>query len=117
MPNPISGKKIVIGITGSIAAYKADDLSSKLTQKGACVNAILTEAALNFISPLTIQSVTGERAYSDVDLWGTDGHVIHVNIGHTTDLLVIAPASANTIAKLANGIVDNLLTVTCLAAN
>ena len=117
MPNPISGKNIVIGITGSIAAYKAADLASKLTQNGARVNAILTEASLNFISPLTIQSVTGERAFTDADLWGTDGHIIHVNIGHTTDLLVIAPASANTIAKLANGIADNLLSVTCLAAN
>ena len=117
MPNPILNKNIVLGITGSIAAYKAADLASKLSQNGARVNAILTESSLQFISPLTIQSVTGERAYTDKDLWGTEGHIIHISIGHTTDLLLIAPASANTIAKLANGIADNLLTVTYLAAN
>jgi len=116
MANPIAGKNITLGITGSIAAYKAADLASKLTQLGANITAILTDAALEFISPLTIQSVTGKRAYTEDDLWGSEGHVLHINVGHTSDLIVIAPASANTIAKLANGIADNLLSVTCLAA-
>jgi phosphopantothenoylcysteine decarboxylase/phosphopantothenate--cysteine ligase len=116
MANPIAGKNITLGITGSIAAYKAADLASKLTQLGANITAILTDAALEFISLLTIQSVTGKRAYTEDDLWGSEGHVLHINVGHTSDLIVIAPASANTIAKLANGIADNLLSVTCLAA-
>lgn len=116
MANPIVGKKIVLGVTGSIAAYKAADIASKLSQQGAQVTAILTQPALEFVSPLTFQSVTGMKAYVDEDLWGGEGHVVHVQIGHTTDLLVIAPASANTIAKLANGLADNLLTVTALAA-
>lgn len=116
MANPIVGKNIVLGVTGSIAAYKAADIASKLSQQGAQVTAILTQPALEFISPLTFQSVTGVKAYMDEDLWGGEGHVVHVQIGHTTDLLVIAPASANTIAKLANGLADNLLTVTALAA-
>jgi len=113
---PFQGKSILLGVTGSIACYKAADLASKLAQAGANVDAILTQAALQFITPLTFQSVTGRRAYSDTDLWGQAGHVLHVGLGHTADLLVIAPASANTLAKLAHGLADNLLTVTALAA-
>ena len=116
MGNPISGKRIVIGITGSIAAYKSADLASHLTKLGADVNVILTEAGEKFISPLSIQSVSGKKTFTEQDLWGGEGHVVHINLAHTADLLVIAPATANTIAKLANGIADNLLTVTVLAA-
>ncbi len=116
MSNPIYGKRIVIGITGSIAAYKSADLASRLTKLGAEVNAILTEAGKNFISPLSIQSVSGKKAYTEQDLWGGEGHVVHINLARTADLLIVAPASANTIAKIANGIADNLLTVTVLAA-
>jgi len=112
----IEGKNIVLGVTGSIAAYKAAELASKLTQQSAVINVILSNSALEFISPLTFQSVTGRKAYTDSDLWGGEGHVVHVQIGHSTNLLLIAPASANTIAKLAHGIADNLLTVTALAA-
>lgn len=116
MGNPINGKRIVIGITGSIAAYKSADLASRLTKMGAIVHAVLTEAGEKFISPLSIQSVSGEKAFTEQDLWGGEGHVVHINLAHTADLLVIAPATANTIAKLAYGIADNLLTVTVLAA-
>jgi phosphopantothenoylcysteine decarboxylase/phosphopantothenate--cysteine ligase len=116
MGNPINEKRIVIGITGSIAAYKSADLASRLTKLGANVNTILTEAGEKFISPLSIQSVSGKKAFTEQDLWGSDGHVVHINLAHTADLLIIAPASANTIAKLAYGIADNLLTVTVLAA-
>jgi phosphopantothenoylcysteine decarboxylase/phosphopantothenate--cysteine ligase len=113
--NPINGKTILLGITGSIAAYKAADLASKLAQSGAVVHAILTEAATKFISPLTLQSVTGQRAYTDADLWGSEAHVLHVGLAHKADLFVIAPASATTLAKLANGLADNLLSLTALA--
>ena len=116
MTNPINGKKIALGVTGSIAAYKAAELASRLSQQGAIVTTILTKAALEFVSPLTFASVSSQRAYVDDDLWGGEGHVVHVSIGHSTDLLLIAPATANTIAKLATGIADNLLTVTALAA-
>jgi phosphopantothenoylcysteine decarboxylase/phosphopantothenate--cysteine ligase len=117
MTNPITGKHILLGVTGSIAAYKAADLASRLAQAGCEVDVLLTQAAEKFITPLTFQSVTGRRAYVDADLWGDAGHVVHVGLGHGTDLLVIAPASANTIAKLAHGQADNLLTVTALAAS
>ena len=116
MANPIKNKRIVLGVTGSIAAYKAASLSSQLSQAGALVDVILTPSAARFISPLTFQSVTGRKAYIENDLWGSEGHVTHIKLGHEADLLVIAPASANTIAKLAGGISDNLLTVTALAA-
>jgi phosphopantothenoylcysteine decarboxylase/phosphopantothenate--cysteine ligase len=111
----LSNKRITLGVTGSIAAYKAADLASKLTQAGAQVDVILSDAAENFVTPLTFQSVTGRRAYIDNDLWGNEAHVLHVGLGHAADLLVIAPCTANTIAKLAHGQADNLLTVTALA--
>jgi phosphopantothenoylcysteine decarboxylase / phosphopantothenate---cysteine ligase len=109
------GKHITLGVTGSIAAYKAADLASKLTQAGAQVDVILTGAAGKFVTPLTFQSVTGRRAYIDNDLWGNEAHVLHVGLAHAADLLVIAPCTANTIAKLAHGQADTLLTVTALA--
>ena len=109
------GKRITLGVTGSIAVYKAADLASKLTQAGAQVDVIITGAAEKFVTPLTFQSVTGRRAYTDNDLWGNEAHVLHVGLGHAADLLVIAPCTANTIAKLAHGQADNLLTVTALA--
>jgi len=112
----ISGKNILLGVTGSIAAYKAADLASKLTQAGANVDVILTSAAEKFILPLTFQSVTGRRTYTDKDLWGNEAHVLHVGLAKNTNLLVIAPCTADTIAKLTHGIADNLLTVTALAA-
>jgi len=111
-----SDKHILLGVTGSIAGYKAADLASKLTQAGAQVDVILTGAGEKFVTPLTFQSVTGRRAYVDLDLWGNEAHILHVSFGKTADLLVIAPCTADTIAKLAHGIADNLLTVTALAA-
>jgi phosphopantothenoylcysteine decarboxylase/phosphopantothenate--cysteine ligase len=113
----LSGKRILLGVTGSIAAYKAADLASKLAQAGAQVDVILSRSAEQFITPLTFQSVTGRRAFVDADLWGSEAHVLHVGLGHTVDLLILAPCTANTIAKLAHGIADSLLTVTALAAN
>lgn len=112
----LSGKHILLGVTGSIAAYKAADLASKLTQAGAQVDVILTGAGEKFVTPLTFQSVTGRKAYTDKDLWGDEAHVMHISLGKTADLLVIAPCTADTMAKLAHGIADNLLTVTALAA-
>lgn len=114
--NPIKDKHITLGVTGSIACYKAADLASKLTQAGAIVDVILTESAARFVQPITFQSVTGRKAYLDGDLWGDQGHVKHISIGHSTDLVVVAPLTANTMAKLAHGIADNLLSVTALAA-
>jgi len=112
----LSGKHIILGVTGSIAAYKAADLASKIAQSGALVDVILTGAGEKFVSPLTFQSVTGRRACTDKDLWGDEAHILHVSLGKHAEMLVIAPCTADTIAKLAHGIADNLLTVTALAA-
>jgi phosphopantothenoylcysteine decarboxylase/phosphopantothenate--cysteine ligase len=117
MTNPIENKRILLGVTGSIACYKAADLASKLRQAGAEVDVVLTPAAVEFITPLTFQSVTGRRAYVEADLWGSEGHVLHIGLGKEADLLVVAPATANTMAKLAQGLADNLLVLTALAAN
>jgi phosphopantothenoylcysteine decarboxylase / phosphopantothenate---cysteine ligase len=113
----LSNKRITLGVTGSIAAYKAADLASKLTQAEAQVDVILTGAAEKFVTPLTFQSVTGRRAYTDKDLWGNEAHVLHIGLAakRAADLLVIAPCTANTISKLAHGQADNLLAVTALA--
>jgi phosphopantothenoylcysteine decarboxylase/phosphopantothenate--cysteine ligase len=111
----LNGRRILLGVCGSIAAYKAADLASKLTQAGAQVDVLLTEAATRFVSPLTFQSVTGRRAWTDADLWGPEAHILHVDLGRGADLLVIAPATATTLARLAHGRADNLLALTALA--
>ena len=110
----LAGKHILLGVTGSIACYKAVDLASKLTQAGALVDVILTEGAQQFMTPLTFRSVTGRPSFSD--MWSLNDHVQHVGLGETADLFVIAPVTAHTLAKLASGLADNLLTVTALAA-
>lgn len=110
----LQDKKIVLGVTGSIACYKVVDFASKLTQAGALVDVVMTEAAQQFVTPLAFRSVTGRPVFTD--MWGLDEHVRHVGLGETADLLLIAPATAHTMAKLAMGLADNLLTVTALAA-
>lgn len=112
-------KRIVLGVTGSIAVYKAIDLASKLTQAGALVDVIMTEAAQQFVTPLAFQAVTGRAVYTD--MWASADsalptHIAHVGLGEGADLLVIAPITANSIAKLAQGLADDLLSVTALAA-
>jgi phosphopantothenoylcysteine decarboxylase/phosphopantothenate--cysteine ligase len=109
-------KHIVLGICGGIAAYKTAYLASKLTQAGALVDCILTESATRLVGPVTFAAVTGRAALTDADLWRTDAHVPHVQLGESADLMIIAPATANTLAKLAHGLADSLLTVTALAA-
>ena len=112
----LENKRILLGVTGSIAVYKAADLASKLRQAVAEVDVILTKAAAQFVSPLTFQSVTGRRAYTEADLWGNEGHVLHIGLAQEADMMLIAPATANTMAKLAHGRADNLLSLSALAA-
>ncbi|MGH2582101.1 MAG: bifunctional phosphopantothenoylcysteine decarboxylase/phosphopantothenate--cysteine ligase CoaBC [Anaerolineales bacterium] len=114
---PLSGKRILLGVTGSIACYKAVELASALTQLGAEVDTVLTSSARKFISPLAFQSLTGRPAFTDDDLWGPQGHVLHVQLGKEAHLIAVAPATANTLAKMAQGFADNLLTLSILAAS
>jgi phosphopantothenoylcysteine decarboxylase/phosphopantothenate--cysteine ligase len=112
----LQGKNILLGVSGSIAAYKAVELASRLAQAGALVDVLVSDAAQAFVRPLTFQSVTGRRCYSDVDLWGSEAHVLHVGLAQQADVMLVAPATANTLAKLAHGQADTLLTITALAA-
>lgn len=107
-------RRILLGVTGSIAAYKSVDLASKLTQAGAQVDVIMTESAARFVTPLAFRSVTGRPVYSD--MWSIEDHVQHVGLGESAELFLVAPATAHTLAKLAHGLADNLLTTTALAA-
>lgn len=119
-PAVLHERRIVLGVSGSIAAYKSVDLASKLTQMGALVDTVMTDAAQQFVTPLAFQSVTGRPVYTS--MWHADmsgglpTHVAHVALGESADALIIAPATANTIAKLAAGLADDLLSVTALAS-
>ncbi|MGE5603205.1 MAG: bifunctional phosphopantothenoylcysteine decarboxylase/phosphopantothenate--cysteine ligase CoaBC [Nitrososphaerales archaeon] len=111
----LAGKRVILGVTGGIAAYKAADLCSKLVQAGAEVDVILTEAAARFVASLTFAALSGRPAR--VDLWTLPGGdpIPHVKMAGQADLVIVAPLSANTLAKLALGLADNLLTATLLA--
>ena len=108
-------KRIIVGICGGIASYKAVDLVSKLQQAGALVDVILTEHAEDFVRPLTFSTMSHRPVYSD--LWEASGRAAetHIALGEEAEILVIVPATANTIAKLAHGIADNMLTAVALA--
>ncbi len=111
----LTGKTIVLGVTGGIAAYKAADLASKLTQDGASVDVIMTKAATEFITPLTFRSLTNRPVVTSLFELASEFSVEHVALAEAADLVVIAPATANTIAKLAAGIADDMLGCTVLA--
>ena len=111
----IKDKNIVLGVTGSIAAYKAADLASKLTQGGARVNVIMTKSAQEFINPMTFRSITGRPVVTQMFELASEYSVEHVALAEAADVVVIAPATANVIAKLAAGISDDMLTCTVLA--
>jgi len=111
----LTNKTIVLGITGSIAAYKAAELASKLTQAGAKVEVVMTESATKFITPLTLRSITGRPVVTDMFELASEFNIEHVALAEAADIVVIAPATANVIAKLAGGIADDELTCTVLA--
>lgn len=109
----ITGKNILLGITGGIAAYKAADLASKLTAGGAIVKTVMTDHACEFIRPLTIKSLTGQPVITEY--FTQDANIEHISLADWADILVIAPATANIIGKTAAGIADDLLSTTIMA--
>jgi phosphopantothenoylcysteine decarboxylase/phosphopantothenate--cysteine ligase len=115
-PHLLRGKKILLGITGSIAAYKSAVLTRLLVKEGAEVRVVMTSSARDFISPLTLSTLSGHPVYSDFFNPSDGSWHNHVNAGIWADIIVIAPASANTIGKMANGLCDNLLLAICLSA-
>ncbi len=115
MVKVLRDRRIVLGISGGIAAYKCIELARVLTQGGALVDVVLTEAALQFVTPLTFQTLTRRPVHTTVfEAWDVRS-AGHVTLGAEADLMVVAPATANVIAKLAHGLADDLLTVTALA--
>ena len=111
----LTDRNIVLGITGGIAAYKAAYLASKLTQGGAVVNVVMTESAAEFISPLTFRALTHRPVVTSMFELASEFSVEHVALAEAADIVVIVPATANIIAKLAAGIADDMLTCTVLA--
>jgi len=111
----LSGKTVVLGITGGIAAYKAADLASKLTQAGARVRVIMTRSAQEFVTPLTFEAITTNAVITDMFETTAEHRINHISLAEVADVIVVAPATANIIAKIAGGIADDMLTTTILA--
>ena len=109
------GKRVALGVTGGIAAYKSAELVRLLVKEGASVQVAMTEAATHFVTPTTFQALSGKQVFTDA--WNTepDNGMAHINLSREADLLLVAPASANYLGKIANGIADNLLTTLTLA--
>jgi phosphopantothenoylcysteine decarboxylase / phosphopantothenate---cysteine ligase len=112
----LTNKKILLCVTGGIAVYKAAALTSKLVQVGAAVKVIISESASKFVSPLTFQALSRNEVYTDTFDEKNPEVISHIDLADWADLIIIAPATANTIGKLANGIADNMVTTTLLAA-
>ncbi len=112
----LTGKHIVIGITGGIAAYKSADLTRRLKEAGADVRIVMTIAATEFVTPLTFQALSNHPVFFDNADGNETSGMKHIELARWADAIIIAPASANTIAKLAHGRADNLLTTLCLAS-
>lgn len=112
-----AGKRLLLGITGGIAAYKAAELARLLMQEGAEVQAVMTESACRFIGTATLQGLTGRRVFTE--LWDTDmlNGMAHINLSREADAILIAPSSADFIAKIVHGLADDLLSTLCLARN
>lgn len=107
-------KRIILGVTGSIAAYKSADILRGLQKKGAEVSVVMTRNAEQFITPLTLSSLSGKTVYREMFyLSGQPESIVHIGLAQNADLLLIAPATASIIGKIANGIADDLLT--CIA--
>src|SRR3954466_11362677 len=111
----LRGKRIVLGVTGSIAAFKAVSVASALTQAGALVDVIMTPAATELIRPLSFQAITQRQVSVDMFQMLSQTQISHVSLGHHADVVCVAPATAHTLAKLALGLADDLVTTTCLA--
>lgn len=118
MPPILNGKRIILGVSGGIACYKAVMLASRLTQANAQVDVIMTEAATKFVAPVTFQAITQRPVSTDTfESWTDTGRLRsgHITLAHAADLFIVAPATAQTIGRLALGLADELLTLTALS--
>ncbi|PWU05279.1 MAG: bifunctional phosphopantothenoylcysteine decarboxylase/phosphopantothenate--cysteine ligase CoaBC [Verrucomicrobia bacterium] len=118
MTTSLQNKNILLGVTGGIAAFKSADLTHKLRHSGANVKVVLTSSAQKFITPLTFQALSNNLVYTELfDEQTSQSAMDHIDLAKWADLILIAPATANSIAKLAHGLADDLLTSLCLATN
>jgi phosphopantothenoylcysteine decarboxylase/phosphopantothenate--cysteine ligase len=113
----LAGKHIVLGVTGGIAAYKAAELVRRLIGEGATVQVVMTEAATRFVTPITFQALSGRPVYTDQWDARVANNMAHIDLSRAADALLVAPASADFLAKVANGLADDLLTTLVLARN
>ena len=111
----LKGKTVILGVTGSIAAYKAANLASMLKKQHADVQVIMTQNATQFMNPITFESLTGNKCLVDTFDRNFQFQVEHVALAKQADLAIVAPATANVMAKLAHGLADDMLTTTLLA--
>ena len=111
----LKGKTVLLGVCGGIAAYKTASLASMLVKQEADVHVIMTEHAVNFINPITFETLTGNKCIVDTFDRNFQHNVEHVSLGKRADVLLVAPATANVIGKMAAGIADDMLTTTFLA--
>ena len=111
----LKGKTVILGVTGSIAAYKIANLASALVKLHADVHVIMTKNATNFINPITFETLTGNKCLVDTFDRNFQFNVEHVSLAKKADVFMVAPASANVIGKIANGIADDMLTTTIIA--
>ncbi|MGX6979551.1 phosphopantothenoylcysteine decarboxylase [Vagococcus elongatus] len=106
---------ILLGVSGSISAYKAADITSQFAKKGWTVDVVMTKNSQEFITPLTLQSLSKKTVHSDLMIEHSPENITHIDLAKAADLFIIAPATANIIAKLANGLADDLLSAVALA--
>ena len=115
MAQLLSAKRIVLGLTGGIACYKSAELTRRLQDQGASVQVVMTDAACSFITPTTMQALSGQHVYRETLDATMDNSMAHINLSREADAILIAPCSADFIAKLAHGLADDLLSTLCLA--
>lgn len=117
LSSPAKPRRMVLGITGGVAAYKSAELTRALKKSGIDVQVVMTEAATEFITPVTLQALSGQKVYTD--LWDSDipNNMAHIELSRGADVILVAPATADFMAKLANGLCDDLLSTLCIARN
>ncbi|MFH1038286.1 MAG: flavoprotein [PVC group bacterium] len=113
--DPLNGLAILLGVTGSIAVYKAADLASRLKQRKAEVSTVMTAASREFVRPLTFEILTGNRVYTDMFVENRHRSPVHISLALLSAIVVVAPATANFIGKMAHGLADDLLSCVVMA--
>ena len=109
----LAGRRVVLGVSGGIACYKACTIARRLTEMGAAVDAVLTRAAAKFVGPVTFEALTRRRVLTS--LWQRDAALVHVEDGQNADLIILAPATAHLLARAAHGLADDMLTALLMA--